>query len=277
MIEFFKMHAQGNSYIYLDYTQKQEISADWEQLAIQVSDKNIGLGGDGLVLLTKIKNGDTAILMRIWNKDGSEAEICGSALRCSTALLSLLYQKKEWIIETKAGRVKGTLLNDEQQFVSVDLSNVSSNSEQKYEVETLEGWKGINVNVGNRHFVIFNTLQDNKTIDFQLKEDNTSGLVEQVGSRIEQQITNGANVEIVEVIKRDEVRAFVWEMGSGQTLACGTGAIAITKAGSELGILEKKVNVVYPGGVVTVDTNNKKITLEGVVTFICKGVLYQND
>ena len=233
-MKFVKMHGAGNDYIYVDcFRQKIE---DPEKLAMEVSDRNFGIGGDGLILIEPSKKAD--VKMRMFNADGSEAEMCGNGVRCVAkyAFDHGLVDRTEIVIETGAGNLPLKMYPNERELIDKvrvnmgrprltreDLPMVGPASEQviNMPLEVLDKTFEITcVSMGNPHCVIYVDDLDN----FQVKK---------YGYAIENHelFPKRINVEFVEIVSPHEVRQRTWERGAGETLACGTGASAVTVAG----------------------------------------------
>jgi len=282
-LNFTKMQAQGNSYIFFDFLAGNLPDFDFSGFAIIAADNNFGIGADGIVFILPDPESDAHI--RIWNADGSEADTCGSALR---SVMAFLYKKnggtkKNYSIKTAAGVVQGTVVNiDDSYEVRITINDIHTivNS-AKNELDPIENlinigkWIGLPVSVGNQHFVVIDRFQE-------YEADITSPeLIHRVGPVITQDPTfpNGINLELVKIINPRKIAVRVWERGSGETLACGTGACAAVYAGYHLGFLDTEVNVIFPGGEVTVNLNPKEKTcrLLGSVGFIFEGHVNIND
>jgi len=249
-IPFIKMQGIGNDYVYVDAITNHIPHP--EQIAPRISDRHFGVGGDGLILLLSSSKAD--FRMRMFNADGSEAQMCGNGIRC---LSKMIYEhnfseKKELSIETMAGvkEVKLEVKNRKVLSVTVDMGAPriernelpmigDSGSVIEEELELEDGVRFLisAVSMGNPHCVIF-------------VEDVENFPLSKYGPMIENHplFPERTNVEFVEIISPGEVRQRTWERGSGETLACGTGASAVTVAGSLARKLDKKVLVHLRGG-----------------------------
>jgi diaminopimelate epimerase len=233
-MKFVKMHGAGNDYIYVDcFRQKIE---DPQKLAVEVSDRNFGIGGDGLILIEPSKKAD--VKMRMFNADGSEAEMCGNGVRCVAkyAFDHGLVDRTEIVIETGAGNLPLTMYPNERELIDKvrvnmgrprltreDLPMVGPAGEQviNMPLEILDETFEITcVSMGNPHCVIYVDDLDNFRVN-------------KYGYAIENHelFPRRINVEFVEIVSPYEVRQRTWERGAGETLACGTGASAVTVAG----------------------------------------------
>ena len=237
-IEFTKMHGAGNDYVYVDCT-KQELPHP-EIISEYVSHRRFSIGSDGLICVCKSDVAD--FKMRMFNADGSEGQMCGNGIRCLAkfAYDNKLTDKTHLEFETMAGkRIVDLILEDGQVTgATVDMGVPSSkvkdlpmvyDAEECINGEFVVGgkhYRGTAISVGNPHIVLFTK---------HLPED-----IETDGFKIEHSgvFPEKVNVEFVEVIDRNHLKMRVWERGSGETLACGTGACATVYAA----ILENKID-----------------------------------
>lgn len=254
-LDFFKMHAQGNDYIYFDLIDKPLPQVELSKLAIKLSKRNFSIGSDGIVLILNSKTSD--VRMRMFNADGSEGKMCGSALRCVSYYLSQKSGKDKVTVETLAGNKTGLITDKEKRLVTIDLGVPEFIQNDELEIN---GLKGNLISVGNPHFVTFiKSLSEN--------------IAKYQGHIIDNPayFPDGINVEFVKVVSKHEIEIKVWERGSGATLACGTGACAATFCGIKKGILVSPVVVQMPGGNVTVELKKSDIFLTGEVEHVFEG------
>jgi diaminopimelate epimerase len=257
---FNKMHGIGNDYIYFDCTEFDFPQP--EAAAVVLSNRHFGIGSDGIVLIMKAGTGVEAdFRMRMFNADGSEAEMCGNAVRCvakfiyeknllqkhtirlqTAAGIKILYLKIEnnSVIEVKVNMGKPILSPRDIPCTYVEDPPVN----QKVMIDGKE-FTGTAVSMGNPHFVIFT-------------ETLTDELVHGIGPKIEVNpcFPKKTNVEFVKIESPKKAVMRVWERGSGETLACGTGACAVAVAGNLLGLLEKKCTVSLLGGDLTIEISD---------------------
>lgn len=275
-LEFTKMHGCGNDYIYINCFE-QEID-DPERLAIALSDRHFGIGGDGLVLICRSDMADAR--MRMFNMDGSEGRMCGNAIRCVAKYLydNGLCKKNEIKIETLSG-VKTLLLNTENgSVVSVKVDMGKAELEPSKIPVTLPGDRIINepvtvgketynitcVSMGNPHAVVF--CDDPDSLD-----------IEELGPRFEHHeiFPERVNTEFVQVIDRNTIKMRVWERGSGETLACGTGACAAAVASVLNGYCGKgqDIRVLLTGGELTINYTDERVLMTGNCVRVFEGVI----
>ena len=254
-LNFTKMHGAGNDYVYVDCFDNPT-PADPAALAIEVSDRNKGIGGDGLILICPSDVADAR--MRMFNSDGSEAEMCGNGLRC---VAKYVYDhgiavKEQLKLETGAGvlSVALSVTQGKVQTVKVDMgepilnptevpTTIAANSESGLAVVNAplevdgQTFEVTCVSMGNPHCIIY-------------VEEATDDLVHRIGPLIEcdARFPAKTNVEFIEVISPTEVKQRTWERGSGETLACGTGASAVCVAGVLTGKTERLLTNHLLGG-----------------------------
>lgn len=278
-VRFSKMHGAGNDYIYLNGF--ESVPDDLNQLAIEVSDPHFGIGSDGLVVILPSDIAD--FRMRMFNADGSEAEMCGNASRCvgKYCYERGLTRKTEFTLETLAGIkvLKLTVDNDCVTEVTVDMGMpelkperipVSSrNPEIKVsESETVNGteYRITAVSMGNPHAVIF----VDEITDRQVLQEGPVLEVADIFPR-------KCNIEFAKVEDRGHIRMRVWERGTGETLACGTGACATAVAGVLNGLTDRDVDIILRGGTLHIhwDEATGHVMMTGPAKFICDGVFYR--
>lgn len=260
-MRFTKMDGLGNDYIYVD-CMAGEPASDWENLSIRMSDRHFGVGADGIILIMPSKVAD--FRMRMFNADGSEGKMCGNGSRCVAKYVydNGLTRKTEVTLETLAGiKVLKMHLGADGKVdtVTVDMGEpiltaaevpALSASERMVE-ETLPTAKHGDfavtaVSMGNPHGVIF-------------VDEITDELVLGAGPELERHsaFPDRANIEFVKVIDGETVQMRVWERGSGETLACGTGACATAVAAALTGRTNRKVTVKLIGGDLSIEWNEK--------------------
>lgn len=247
---FSKWHGLGNDFVIVNGF-KEKID-NYPQMAIQVCDRHTGVGADGLVVVLPSKVADFE--MRIFNSDGSEAEMCGNVTRCIARYVyeNSLTDKTKVTLETKAGIIRPELVfsDGRLQTIKVDMGEprlirstipmLGDESQQVVnEVLTVHGVEyGITcVSMGNPHCIIF--VDDLGSTDLAL-----------IGPMIETHpiFPKKTNVEFVQVIDKQKVRMRVWERGAGITMACGTGACATLVAGVLNGKIDRQAVVELDGG-----------------------------
>lgn len=279
-IAFTKMHGAGNDYVYIDAMER--VPADLPELSRSISDRHYGVGGDGLVAIMKSEKAD--FRMRMFNADGSEAEMCGNASRCIGKYVydKGLTDKTIVTLETLAGIkiLKLHLENGCVDRVTVDMGEPElrpslipvkgyreDSKISESEIVNGKAYEITAVSMGNPHAVIFcNELSD----DLVLKE----------GSILERAeiFPNRANIEFAKILNRTHIEMRVWERGSGETLACGTGACATAVAGVLNGLSEREVTIKLLGGELQVlwDEQSNHVFLTGGAEIVADGIYYLN-
>ena len=249
-MHFIKMHGIGNDYVYIDCF--RERVADPAALAVAVSRAHVGIGSDGLVLIGPSRCADLS--MRVFNADGSEAEMCGNASRCVAkyAYERGLVPRTEMTLETRGGVRRLWLQADGGRVdaVRVDMGlpgfqpeaigvRLPGNEVVRHIVEAAgQAWPLTCVSVGNPHAVTF------------VRDDPAALDLPTVGAAIETHplFPHRINVEFVQVLAPDALRVRVWERGSGETQACGTGACAALAAAVRCGLAAWHATLHLPGG-----------------------------
>jgi diaminopimelate epimerase len=250
-MKFTKMQGAGNDYVYVNCFEEQV--EDPAAVAIKVSNRNFGIGSDGLILIMPSDKAD--VKMRMFNSDGSESEMCGNGIRCVAkyAYDHGIVAKKEISAETGAGILTLQLVTGADCKVEKVRVNMGPPRLTKKEIPMLgePEEKVINqplnilhstfhitcASMGNPHCVIF-------------VDDVENFQVEKYGPLIENHelFPRRTNVEFVQIISRTEVRQRTWERGAGETLACGTGSSAVTAACVLNNLTEKKILNHLSGG-----------------------------
>lgn len=261
-MKFSKMQANGNDFIIVD---ARKIKLDWSDLAKKMCDRHFGIGGDGLILLYDDKQSN--LYMRIFNADGSEAEMCGNGIRCFA-----LYAQDNFIecetamkIHTLAGVkfIRISRVKNGKNLVRVNMGSPKFNHEDIPVNIELEPKNKLDimyeldyrvkigreiiplsfVSMGNPHAVTF------------IKTPVSKYPLEDIGARVEQNkiFPERTNFEVARLLKGNKIEARVWERGVGETLACGTGACAIGVIAKLKHFYDKKVDIIMPGGSLKVE------------------------
>ena len=281
LTEFTKMHGLGNDYIYFDCIANPNLIANPGKVAPRLSDRHFGIGGDGIVLILKADVDGAQYRMRMFNSDGSEAEMCGNAIRCVAKYLcdNGHVTGKEVNIQTSAG-IKHIAItrNSDGQFESacVDMGEptlggllipVNIDKEQVVgESISLSNGREYDftaVSMGNPHAVIF----VEEITDEHVLRDGALAEVHDL-------FPNKINVEFVRIISPTEVEMRVWERGAGETLACGTGASAVTVACALNKLTDRKITVHLIGGDLEIEwADNNHVYMTGPATTAYQGTV----
>jgi diaminopimelate epimerase len=277
-MKFWKMHGLGNDYIVIDNRDEKISDKEATELALTLCKRRFSVGADGILLVSNSTVAD--VKMRIFNADGSEAEMCGNGIRCFAKYCyeNGIARKSELVVETLAGNKRTwlTVENGLVQSVMVDMgepvlerSKIPMLGEGNAVNETVqvdgETYKATCLSVGNPHCVIFVDAVD----DFP---------VQRIGPKIENYhlFPKRTNVEFAQVLSENEVKARVWERGCGETLACGTGACATVVAGKLLKKLDGKVRVHLLGGDLEVEYA-ERLLLNGPAEKVFEGTLFKEN
>ena len=275
-LRFVKMHGCGNDYVYVDcFDQKAE---DPEKLAIVMSDRHFGIGGDGLVLICPSDTAD--VRMRMFNLDGSEGNMCGNAIRCVGKYMydSGRARKENIAVDTKSGlrTLEMTVENGVAVGARVNMGKAAFSP--KDIPVLLDGERNIAretkiaggryeitcVSMGNPHCVVFCEEPD----DIEL---------EKIGPLFEHAdiFPERVNTEFVRVIDDHTLKMRVWERGSGETLACGTGACATVAAAVMRGFCpaNEPVKVMLRGGELEITYTDEAVFMYGPATKVFEGEL----
>jgi diaminopimelate epimerase len=274
-MRFWKMHGLGNDYIVIDNRDEKISGTQAAELAKRLCERRFSVGADGLLQVSNSKAAD--VKMRIFNADGSEAEMCGNGIRCFAKYCyeNRIVPKQEFTVETLSGlkHVWLTLRQEEVSAVKVDMgvpnwerSSLPMVGQGTCINENLEVdgkvFKVTCLSMGNPHCVIF----VDKVDDFP---------VERIGRKIENHsvFPKRTNVCFVQVLNLDELKVRVWERGCGETLACGTGTCAAVAAANKLGKVGNKVTVHLLGGDLQVEMA-ENLFLSGAAEKVFEGRLF---
>lgn len=275
VMKFTKMHGCGNDYVYIDCT--KEPLADPEQMAITLSDRHFGVGGDGMILICPSETGD--FRMAMYNSDGSEGSMCGNGIRCVGKFVydKGLTQKTDLTIETKSG-LKRLNLEVENGLVSrvrVDMGRADWSAPavpvvgmgdsvigQPVEIAG-QTWEMTCISMGNPHAVVW--------------ADDVAHLpLEEIGPCFETHpmFPERVNTEFIRVIDDHTLEMRVWERGSGETLACGTGACASVMAAYLNHRTGTKATVQLRGGALEIElAENGHVYMTGPACTVFEGEL----
>lgn len=257
-MKFTKMHGCGNDYIYVDGAREHILQEKKPELVRRLSDRHFGIGGDGVIFINPSQEADFE--MEMYNRDGSRAEMCGNGIRC---VAKFVYDKgltdKTSISIISCGRMKYLDLTVEGGEVSTvkvnmgspilrasDIPVITDGEEEAVINQEIEAggrsYAMTCVSMGNPHAVIF--------------MDDVAGLtIEKTGPLFENhdRFPKRTNTEFVRVIDRDTIEMRVWERGTGETLACGTGACACAVACILNGLTNDSITVKLLGGTLQID------------------------
>lgn len=272
--KFYKMHGCGNDYIYFNCFKSSVENP--EALSIKLSDRHFGIGGDGIVLICKSDKADAK--MRMFNADGSEGKMCGNAIRCVGKFLyeNNICRKKELNIETKSGIKNLKLFGNCDIITSVCVNMgkpeltpekipvlIKKDKVIDYKVDISGAFYNITcVSMGNPHCVVF--CDDIDSID-----------IAKTGVKFEKNklFPEGINTEFIKIIDENTLKMRVWERGSGETLACGTGACAAAVAAVLNGFAkkDKDITVMLTGGNLNIKYTDAGVFMTGGAEMVFEG------
>lgn len=281
---FHKYEACGNDYVLVDSSVCGEL--DWSRLAKELCQRRFSVGADGLLVVSPAASDEAHARMRVFNPDGSEADMCGNGIRCAAKYFFTKYIATKYIIK-----------NGKNYGVSDVVSSVSCNIPVVVKIQTNCGVKAVTmrnssggecfsvnmgsaqvgksftlavldrvfsvipVDVGNPHAVIF--LEESVNV-FPLEK--YAPLIEN-----DAMFPYKTNVEFAFVSSRDEIISKIWERGVGETLSCGTGACAVFAAALSLGLAGSRVRIIQPGGKLVTSSFGSDITLDGEARHVYDG------
>ncbi len=249
-MRFTKMHGAGNDYVYVNAF-AERLPDDLAELSRKVSDRHFGIGGDGLILICPSERADAR--MRMFNADGSESEMCGNGIRCVAKYVydHGIAAKDQLTIETgrgvltlqvfpERGKVQRVRVNMGEPILKSDLIPTTLPGDPPIQAPLEVGGRSLRVtcvSMGNPHCITF--------VD-EVNDD----WVHRIGPLIERHpvFPKRVNAEFIQIVSPREIIMRVWERGSGETLACGTGACASAVAGVLNGLTDRTVLCHLPGG-----------------------------
>lgn len=274
-MKFTKMQGCGNDYVYVDCT--KEALANPEQASIFVSDRHFGIGSDGLILINPSKVADFEMAM--YNADGSRSEMCGNGIRCvgkyvydhgltdkTTVTIETLAGIKTLELHVENGKVASVRVNMGRPELHAAKVPVTFPEETMIdEPMEIDGtiYQVTCVSMGNPHCVIF------------MEEDVRQLDLEELGPKFENHVIfpKRTNTEFCNLLDKQHIRMRVWERGSGETLACGTGACATAVAAVLNGYTDNKVELQLRGGnlLIEYDRDAEEVYMTGPATTVFEG------
>jgi diaminopimelate epimerase len=272
-MEFTKMHGLGNDFIIvenLDCSLKRV-----EELAIKVCDRHTGVGADGIIVVEKSQTAD--LKMRIFNSDGSEAEMCGNGIRCFSKYVydRGIIDNKIIEIETLAGIIVSEVQVDNNNIMSIKVNM----GQPVFEKEQIP-FKGEDNNlfytilVGDKQYKASTLLMGVPHTIVYVDNINIDEVIN-MGRRIERlaYFPKGTNINFVKIIDSNNIELRTFERGAGYTLACGTGTCASVVAANKNKLVNDKVNAKLAIGNLKIEFDGKNVTMEGPAEYICEGTL----
>ncbi len=263
-MKFTKMQGCGNDYIYINGGAEQIPQEKKPELALRLSDRHFGVGGDGVIFINPSTEADFE--MEMYNADGSRGEMCGNGIRCVAKYVYDNHlterqevdiisagQVKHVLLQTVNGRAVAARVNMGRPELTAEKIPVTADGERVIDEAILVDGKEYRmtcVSMGNPHAVVF--------------VDEVEHLpIEKAGPCFErhERFPNRINTEFVRVIDREHVEMRVWERGAGETLACGTGCCAVVTACVLNGLTDRKVTVHVRGGDILIEWDEKEDTI----------------
>ncbi|MGF7117411.1 diaminopimelate epimerase [Methanobacterium oryzae] len=283
-IQFSKMHGLGNDYVVIDETEEEIIpESKKNEVSAELCRRGFSIGADGVIFICPSETED--IRFRIFNSDGSEAEMCGNGIRCFSKFVydKGILEKEKLNVETFGGTkiVNMTIKNGEVASSKVDMGKSTfktseipmiSENEEFLDLELMvkgTPYRMTTISVGNPHAVIFTDNIDTVPLN-------------EVGPAIEnhEAFPERINVHFVKILSKNEINMTTWERGAGFTYACGTGATSCVLSGFKLGKLDNNVLVHLPGGDLRIEVYEKDNVLgafmEGDAVLVFDGVIKIN-
>lgn len=274
-MKFTKMEGCGNDYIYIDCF--QEDLSDPNELAIAMSERHFGIGSDGLVLIMPCEEAD--FRMRMFNADGSEGEMCGNAIRCVGKYVYDRGLTKETTVSvcTLAGTkyLELHIVDGVVDTVTVDMGEPVLEAKQIPVMSEKSPVIGEKLTILDKEF-LFTCVSMGNPHGITFVGDTDSFEVEKYGriGEVHPLFPNKINVEFAQVVDRTHIKMRVWERGSGETMACGTGACATLVACALNGFCEREADVILLGGTLHIrwDEQNNHVYMTGPARFSFDGL-----
>ena len=282
MIKFTKMHGLGNDYVYIDCTEEQKIK-NISSLAQFISNRHFGVGSDGLILICKSDIAD--FKMRMFNYDGTEAEMCGNGIRCVGKFVydKGLTKKDNITVETLAGikKLKFNIKEGNVETVEVDMGEPILEPDKIPVISEEAIVKNLKIKARENEFK-FTCVSMGYPHEITIVDNTKDFNIEKYGPVLEkdEHFPRRANIEFIELVDKNNIKMRVWERGAGETLACGTGACASVVACALNGYIENEANVELLGGTLKIrwDKENNHIYMTGPATTVFEGEIdYKED
>lgn len=254
MINFVKMEGLGNDYVYIDCTKYDDKKVEEiSKMAKKISDRHFGIGSDGLILICKSDIAD--FRMRMFNSDGSEAEMCGNGIRCVSKFVydNGLTNKEQVNIETLAGikKIDLTVENGKVVLATVNMGRPILEAEKIPVISDEKPVKNLKLKAMDKEFT-FTCVSMGNPHAVTVIDDVDSFEIEKYGPILEinEKFPKKANIEFIQIIDKTHIKMRVWERGAGETLACGTGACAVCVSAILNDLVEKneEINIELLGG-----------------------------
>jgi len=264
-MKFSKMQGAGNDFVVVETS---DVQRDWSEIAIAICDRHFGVGADGLLLLLPSEIAD--FRMRIFNPDGSESNTCGNGLRCLVKYFIDGNSKnssgiRRLSIETQAGMRSAQIEKIADKAIQIQITMGEPGfgekdvplvvNEREGNIVKIKSIQHYSVNIAGRALCLGLLSMGNPHAVYFCQEPVHDFPLSQIGPIIEHNraFPTRTNFSVARVISREKIEARTWERGVGETLACGSGACAITVIAKLLSYVDNKVAVILPGGVLSVE------------------------
>ena len=268
-MKFMKMQGLGNDYVYIDCFRHRVDNPG--ELAVRVSNRHFGVGSDGLILICPSDKGQ--VRMDMYNADGSRSQMCGNGARCVAkyAYDHGYVASKNFLLETLGGMREVTILREEEgkaKLIGIDMGKPVLKGALPEDIEILgKKEQFIGVDMGNPHAVYFVSSRE----ELEGLELSVIGPAYENHPRFPERV----NSEFVFVKDKENLYMRVWERGSGETLACGSGAGAAAFGAMQMGYCGSRVNMHLLGGTLVVFRDEKgSIVMEGPAEYVFSGELF---
>jgi len=276
-MNFTKVQGAGNDFVLIE---ADNLEKDWANITRMVCDRHFSVGGDGLLVVMPSRKAD--IRMRIFNLDGSEADACGNGLRCVVRYAIERGLVKSGVgqltVETMAGVRQVRLGHGKKPVIQVFMGKPAFEAKSiPMTIPQNNGLKPITdypVKVGDREVRLNCVSMGNPHAVFFIREKPADFPLLQIGPAVEKNrlFPKAVNFEVAHVLDRKHIEARVWERGVGETLACGSGACAISVMAWLRGVIDDKVDITLPGGILNVEWDGAgEVLLSGPAEIVFTG------
>ena len=275
-MNFTKMEGLGNDYVYIDCTKmNEEQIIEISKMAKKISDRHFGVGSDGLILICSSEVAD--FKMKMFNSDGTEAEMCGNGIRCVGKFVydKGITQKENITVETLAGikKLKFNIENGKVKTVIVDMEKPILDAELIPVIAEKSPIVGLKIKASDKEFEFICVSMGNPHA-VTIIEDVDNFEIEKYGPILEkdEHFPKKANIEFIQIIDENNIKMRVWERGAGETLACGTGACAVCVACTLNKLVKEKefINIHLLGGILRIKWD-ETVYMEGPAKIVFEG------
>ena len=275
-MNFTKMEGLGNDYVYIDCTKmNEEQIIEISKMAKKISDRHFGVGSDGLILICSSEVAD--FKMKMFNSDGTEAEMCGNGIRCVGKFVydKGLTQKENITVETLAGikKLKFNIENGKVKTVIVDMEKPILDAELIPVIAEKSPIVGLKIKASDKEFE-FTCVSMGNPHAVTIIEDVDNFEIEKYGPILEkdEHFPKKANIEFIQILDENNIKMRVWERGAGETLACGTGACAVCVACTLNKLVKEKefINIHLLGGILRIKWD-ETVYMEGPAKIVFEG------